>query len=55
MNVTVNIGWKFLVALGVAVSTVIFASKMDGAAAERVSIHAIDATRDCVVACKGKR
>lgn len=54
MNVTVNIGWKFLVALGVAVSTVIFASKMDAGAAERVSIRAIDAIRDAEIAIRSK-
>ena len=54
MSATVKIGWKFVLALGVAVSTVIFASKMDANAAERVSIHAIDAIRDARIAIHGK-
>lgn len=46
MNLNVTIDWKFVVALGTAAVGVIFAVKMDGAAAERVSTHAVDA-------CKG--
>ena len=54
MSATVKIGWKFILALGVAVATTIFASKMDANAAERVSIHAIDAIRDARIAIHGK-
>lgn len=50
MNIAVNIGWKFVVALGTVVIGVIFSVKMDSDAAERVSIHAIDALRDVEVA-----
>ena len=50
MNVTVNIGWKFILALGAVVVPTIFAIKMDADAAERVSIHAIDAFRDAEIA-----
>ena len=49
-----NFGWKSVVALGASIIGIIFASKMDGAAVERVSIHAIDAARDCVNARNGK-
>ena len=54
MNITVEIGWKFIVALGAAIGITIFASKMDSQAAERVSIHAIDAFRDAEIAMNGK-
>ena len=46
MNLTVVINDKSIVALGVAVGFVIFSIKMDAAATERVSIHAIDACKD---------
>ena len=49
MNFVVTIDWKFVVALGAAASGIIFAVKMESDAAERVSIHAIDAYRDCAV------
>lgn len=54
MSTTVNIGWKFILALGVAVATTIFAVKMDANAAERVSIHAIEAIRDAEIAIHSK-
>jgi len=50
MNVSVTIDWKFLVALGMATVGTIFAVKMDAPAAERVSIHAIDAYEKYAVA-----
>lgn len=50
MNFSVNIDWKFVVALGVATVGTIFASKMDSSAVERVSIHAIDAYTQVAVA-----
>lgn len=50
MNVTVNIGWKFILALGAVIVPSILAIKLDADAAERVSIHAIDATRDTEIA-----
>lgn len=55
MNLSVTIDWKFAVALGAAVSSVILASKLDGAAAERVSTHAVDACKECAVASDGNR
>ena len=49
MNLTVLIDWKFVVALGAATVGTIFAVKMDASAAERVSIHAIDAGKEYAV------
>lgn len=43
MNITINIDWKFVVAVGVATMGTIFAVKMDSSSAERVSIKMIDA------------
>lgn len=53
MNCTVNIDWKFPVALGVAVAVVIFAVKMDAADAKEVSIHAIDACKEYAMSQNG--
>lgn len=53
MNVSVILDWKSFVALGGAVALIIFASKMDGAAAERVSTHAVDACKEYAVAVTG--
>ena len=50
MNLNVVIDWKFVVALGAATVGTIFASKMDGSAAERVSIRVVDACKEAVVA-----
>ena len=50
MNVTVNIGWRFVLALGAVIVPTIFAIKMDADAAERVSVHAIDAFREAEIA-----
>ena len=41
VNVTVEIGWKFVVALGTAVGITILASKMDGLSAERVMTQTV--------------
>ncbi len=43
MNLIVSLDWRFVVALGLAASSVILVSKLDSSAAEQVSIHAIDA------------
>ena len=51
-NLTVLIDWKFVVALGTAAVGTIFALNMDSSAAERVSIHAIEATKEFAVATK---
>ena len=50
MNFVVTIDWKFVVALGAAVSGIILCTKMDPDSAERVSIHAIDACKEFAVA-----
>ena len=50
MNLNVTIDWKFVVALGTVVVGIIFAVKMDADAAERVSIHAIDACKEYAIA-----
>ena len=53
MNFNVTIDWKFVVALGTAAVGVIFAVKMDGAAAERVSTH--DACKEYAIAGNSDR
>ena len=53
MSFVVTIDWKFVVALGASAVGTIFAAKMDASAAERVSIHAIDAGKECAVAVNG--
>ena len=54
MTFVVNIDWKFVVALGTAAVGVVFAVKMDASAAERVSIHAIDAGKEYAVTVNSK-
>lgn len=53
MSFLVVLDWKFVVALGVATVAVIFAVKMDAAAAERVSINVVDACKEYAVAGNG--
>lgn len=55
MNFEVNLDWKFVVAFGFASAVTIFAVKMDADAAERVSIHAIDAWKERAFALTGER
>ena len=55
MNFFVNIDWKFVVALGAAVSGIILSCKMDSEAAERVSTHIVDTCRECAVADSSNR
>lgn len=50
MNLNVTVDWKFVVALGVAASGIIFATKMDAEAAERVSTLAVDACKELAIA-----
>ena len=50
MNFVVILDWKFVVALGAAVGGVILCAKMEPDAAERVSIHAVDACKEFAVA-----
>ena len=45
VNITVDIGWKFVVALGVAVGITILASKVDGPSAERVLTYMVKASK----------
>lgn len=55
MNLNVTIDWKFVVALGMATVGVVFAVKMDVAAAERVSTHAVDACKEYAIAGNSDR
>lgn len=55
MNCTVTIDWKFVVALGAAAVGIIFSVKMDASAAERVSIHAVDACKEYALAGNSER
>lgn len=50
-----NFDWKSILALGASSVAVIFAVKMEAEAVERVSIHAIDAAKECVIALKSDR
>ena len=50
MSFDVTIDWKFVVALGASASGIILCAKMKPDAAERVSIHAIDAYKEFAVA-----
>ena len=50
MSFVVTVDWKLVVALGAATLGTIFAVKMDASAAERVSICAIDASKEYAVA-----
>lgn len=47
--------WKLVVALGTSAIGIIFALKMTPEAVERVSIHAIDAGKECAVAAVSSR
>lgn len=53
MNFVVTLDWKFVVALGAAVGGIILCVKMEPSAAERVSIHAVDACTEFAVAGNG--
>lgn len=55
MNFNVVIDWKFVVALGTAVVGTVFAVKMDSDAVERVSIHMVDAYKECAIAGNSDR
>ena len=52
MNFTVTIDWKLVVALGATAVGLVFASTMESSAAERVSIHVVDAVKEYVMALK---
>ena len=49
-NISASIDWKFVVALGTSVVGIIFAIKMDEAAAERVSTNVVNACREFAIA-----
>lgn len=51
MNINVTFDWKFVVALGVAPSCIILASKLDMGAAERVLSNAC---KVCAPALQGE-
>lgn len=53
MSFVVSLDWKFVVALGSTVIGIILCEKMSPEAAERVSIHAVDTLKECVVAGNG--
>jgi hypothetical protein len=55
MNFNVTIDWKFVVALGAAAVGVIFATKMDSAAAERVSTLVVEASKEFAIAGNSDR
>ena len=55
MNVTVTIDWKFAAALGATLVGIVFASKMDANAVEKVSIHVIDACQQKAIAGNDNR
>ena len=50
MSFVVTIDWKSVVALGLAAGVIILCTKMTPDAAERVSIHTIDACKEFAVA-----
>ena len=55
MSFVVTLDWKLVVALGGTVVGIIFASKMDADAVERVSTHAVDACKEYAVAVNSNR
>lgn len=50
MSFVLTVDWRFVAALGAAVSGIILSAKMEPDAAERVSIHAIDTCKEFAVA-----
>lgn len=50
MSFALTVDWRFVAALGVAVSGIILSAKMEPDAAERVSVHAIDACAEFAAA-----
>ncbi len=55
MIFSVIIDWKFIAALGAAVSGIIISTKLNSDAAERVSIHVVDACAEYMVAGNGNQ
>ena len=52
MDFKVVVDWKFVVALGGAVTGLIFAVKLDPAGVKEVSIHAVDAFKRVALAVR---
>ncbi len=50
MSIALTVDWRFVVALGVAVSGIILSTKLSPDAAERVSVRAIDACMEFAAA-----
>ncbi|MBP3210324.1 MAG: hypothetical protein J6M64_10545 [Oscillospiraceae bacterium] len=50
MSFVLTVDWRFVAALGGAVCGIILCAKMDPDAAERVSVHAIDACAEFAAA-----
>ena len=55
MNLMVTIDWKSIIALGASVVGTILVAKIDPIAAERVSIHLIDAGKELALAGNSER
>lgn len=49
MNCTVNIDWRFVVALGIVPASIILANKIDPEAAERVLIQVVNTCRSDIL------
>ena len=50
MSFIVHVDWKFVVALGVAVASIVLATKADAKTAERVLAHVVDTRGEYVIA-----
>ena len=50
MNLSITIDWRFVVALGTTAVGIILVTKMDSAAAERVSTRIVDACKEYAIA-----
>ncbi len=55
MSFVLTVDWRFVAALGAAVSGIILSAKMEPDAAERVSTHAVDACKEYMVAGNGNQ
>ena len=55
MNYSVILDWKFIAALGAAVSGIIISAKMTPDAVEKVSIHMVDACKEFMAAGNGSQ
>lgn len=55
MNFTVIFDWKSMVALGGSFVAILLVLKFDSTMAKEVSIHAVDACKECAVAVNSTR